>query len=290
MSLKCGKTIPLAVSAVLLSVALTACQHEVPTEGVHRGFEFVVWQDREVWIVGYSGTSDVVRIPSHIHGLPVAIIGEEAFRGGNLQRLYIADTVRFVDTRAFADNRLASVDIGKGVMAIGLGAFENNLLTEIVIPDNWFHGFTGVGIGAFAFSNNRLERVTLGRFTQINTETFSNNQITEVTLSYARFISAMAFAHNRLESLVIPDAVEYIGWQAFAHNNLTCVYLPDNVEVQSEAFFNNDITDIVIGENVLFDTRLAPAFPNGFDDFYREHGSRAGTYTFDGEQWHVEFR
>ena len=296
MSLKCGKTIPLAVSAVLLSVAFTACQHEVPTEGVHRGFEFVVWQDREVWIVGYSGTSDVIRIPSHIHGLPVDTIGEEAFRGRNLRRLYIADTVRHVALWAFADNQLTHVDVGRGVTRICIGAFENNLLTDLYIPDNWDHGFPGVSIGGFAFSNNRLERVTLGRFTFISIGSFANNLITELTLPGDNFIiPAMAFAYNRLERIVVPDTVEHIGWQVFANNNLTSVRLPDRIEVvEPQAFMNNNITEITIGADVSLLTSATLdngcVFPHGFDDFYREHGSRAGTYTFDGEAWHVEFR
>ena len=69
-----------------------------------------------VTITGYTGTSKDVRIPPRIGGLPVTVIGENAFsndpyvRKGNRNQITsvtIPNTVTIIEKKAFDQNRLS---------------------------------------------------------------------------------------------------------------------------------------------------------------------------------------
>ena len=85
-----------------------------------------------------------------------------------------------------------------------------------------------------------------------------------------------------------------LAWDAFLNNMLEEIVIHDNMRVIGRgAFQGNDIARITIGEGVRlgwyhFDQGLLTSFDNGFDDFYRYHGSRAGTFAFRGGQWYAE--
>ena len=81
------------------------------------------------------------------------------------------------------------------VIAIGNGAFANQQLTSVTIPNSV------ASIGSNAFANNQLVSITIGNsVTSIGNEAFANNRLTRVT---------------------IPNSVTSIGVRAFSGNNLT---------------------------------------------------------------------
>jgi hypothetical protein len=45
------------------------------------------------------------------------------------------------------------------------------------------------------------------------------------------------------------------------------------------------LTRITIGENVDLGDYYRPAFERNFDEFYRNNGSKAGTYIYNGHGW-----
>lgn len=104
------------------------------------------------------------------------------------------------------------------------------------------------------------------------------------------------FENNLLTDIVIPDSVTSIGQQAFQNNQLTAVTVPDSVTfIEINAFAGNKLTRITIGSNVEFQVDLSRGdytggFGSAFLQIYKEHGRRAGTYTYRDSSWAVEFR
>ena len=112
---------------------------------------------------------------------------------------------------AFTQNQLLSVLIPNSVTHIGNGAFTSNGLESVVIPNSVTH----IGIGAFA--QNRLRSVVI------------SNSVTH--------IEAEAFSNNYLDKVVIPDSVTYIGAMAFSDNNYNlAVSVPKGAKIEDGAF------------------------------------------------------
>ena len=229
---------------------------------------------RAVRITGYLGTNWHVRIPPTIRGLPVTHIGSWAFYRTNLISVTIPNSVTHIEDTAFWRNQLTSVTIPNSTTNIGMNAFGRNQLTNISIPNSVTH------IGGNAFRENQLTNVTIP------------NSVTE--------INGTAFRDNQLTSVTIPNSVTEIGAEAFMDNQLTSVTIPNSVtRIWTNAFIGNQITSITIGANVYLGlVRIGGggwagaggllegrAFGNGFCDFYRSQGRRAGVYTWNGTAW-----
>ena len=184
---------------------------------------------------------------------------------------------------------------GIPVKTIGVHAFREKNLTEVIIPDSVIliekaafkdNGLTGVSIGnnvtsigPMAFQNNQLTGVVIpDSVTSIGFDSFYSNRLTSVTIGKGvTLISAYAFFNNLLTSLIIPDSVTHIESHAFDHNQLTSVVvIPDRVKIDYAAFrglgYGNEI---IIGANVQFDIW---AIDDVFYELYNGGGRQAGTY------------
>lgn len=79
------------------------------------------------------------------------------------------------------------------IISMDNGAFANNQLTSIIIPDSV------VTIGQHAFYGNQLTSITIPNSTQIiDWNAFAYNQITSVTLGNAVDMGPGAFSHNSI--------------------------------------------------------------------------------------------
>ena len=116
-----------------------------------------------ITITSYNGPGGTVVIPREINGIPVKVIGREAFRGKKIFSITIPDSVISIGNRAFADNLLRSVSIPNSVTIIQDLAFSNNLLDSVTIPNSI------TSIGELAFGDNLITSFTIGqnvRFTR----------------------------------------------------------------------------------------------------------------------------
>jgi hypothetical protein len=145
------------------------------------------------------------------------------------------------------------------VTKIGNGAFADNKLTSIIIPD------TVIYIGHIAFENNLLQEVVL------------SNSITT--------INQLAFAHNQIKNIIIPNGVTFIMDGAFENNQITEIIIPNSVtEIGNGVFENNPLEKITIGENVELYEWIYP-FEEEFCLYYIKHGKKLGTYIKRNGHW-----
>ncbi|MBU2930252.1 leucine-rich repeat domain-containing protein [Winogradskyella psychrotolerans] len=133
------------------------------------------------------------------------------------------------------------------VTSIGNGAFQNNQLTHITIPNT----VTDIGFDAFAF--NQIMNVTIPTsVVSIGQQAFADNQLTSITIpNSVTNIGAIAFQFNQLTSVTIPNSITSIGYGTFGSNQLTSINIPNSVtNIDFDAFAYNNLTDVVIPESV----------------------------------------
>ena len=160
----------------------------------------------------------------------------------------------FIDTTtigvgAFEGNQLTSVVIPNSVTTIGNNAFNENNLTSVVIPNSV------TTIGAGAFQENQLTSVEIpDSVTEIGIIAFQGNQLTSVVIpDFVISIGNGAFIDNQLTSVVIGNSVTEIGEGAFQNNVLTSVVFksPSSViSIGNDAFQGNQLTFVEIPNSV----------------------------------------
>jgi hypothetical protein len=206
---------------------------------------------------------------------------------GDEKELVIPNTINglpvvYIGKGAFFENKLESVILPDCLESIGRIAFGKNELTNIIIPNSV------VSINEEVFFYNKLENITISKtITRITANTFNSNRLTSVTIpDSVRIIDWGSFANNKLTELEIPENVEFIGNRAFANNQLTEVaILSSSVRILYEAFFGNQISSISLGENIDIED---DAFENNFTTFYAAKGKKGGRYTYDNGTWNME--
>ena len=185
------------VPIIVLIIALLGSCSARQRYNDEKDFTVRFMHNTTVTIIGYTGTSKDVRIPPKIGGLPVTVIGENAFSNDP----YVRKGNR---------NQITNVTIPNSVIEIGHGAFADNNLTSINIPDS---------------------------ITSISDALFVTNKLTSITIpENIVSIGAEAFMDNKLTEVIIPKNVTSIGYVAFMHNNLTRITIGENVELDNRAF------------------------------------------------------
>jgi len=159
----------------------------------------------------------------------------------------------------------------KKVIKISFGAFNDEGLTSVTIPDSVIeiYGTTlekkDVDKNYGAFSNNKLSNINIpDSVTKIGDFSFKDNQLTSITIpENVTNIGDYAFANNQLTSITIPENVTYIGKYAFANNQLTRITI------------HNKIKEIGFS-----------AFGNSIHGLLKMYGIRAGTFEKRDDKWY----
>jgi hypothetical protein len=101
-----------------------------------------------------------------------------------------AEKLTRIDKWSFAYNDLKTVQIPPGIIVIGEGAFANNDLAELTLPEStqsiegWAFAYNNISriifpkdvvhIGVSAFYGNNLTEITLGDFVHISPDAINN--------------------------------------------------------------------------------------------------------------------
>ncbi len=150
----------------------------------------------------------------------------------------IPNSVTKIDTNAFNDCSLTSINIPNSVTTIGGSAFRDCPLTSINIPNSV------TSIGSNAFGGCPLTSINIpSSVTTIGGSAFSNcKSLKSVTLGNSvTSIGEMAFHYCEvLESVTLGKSVKTIGVRAFGNcYALTSIHLPDSVvSIGQDAFAN----------------------------------------------------
>ncbi len=190
--------------------------------------------DGSAIISAYTGAGGAITIPSTVGGYQVTGIGAYAFSsaaGFSVTSAVIPDSVTRIDVYAFDGcSSLTSVNLGKGLLTIGNGAFEHcTKLSSVTIPNS----VTAIGSWAF-YTCTGITTLSLG------------SGLTSIG-DYA-FDGCAA-----LGSLTIPNNVVSIGTSAFEGcSSLSTVTISNKVHtIGSFAFYDcNALTTVTIGSGV----------------------------------------
>lgn len=170
-------------------------------------------------------------------------IGQEAFKGNQLTKAELPDTVTVLGQGVFAANAITSVRIPKNetLTVIPEGLFSMNIrLEQVEIPD------TIKEIGQTAFAGARLTSLVIPKsVTKIGEKAFHLHHLTELTIpGNVKEIGASAFEGTykatTLKNLTLEEGIESIGKYAFKEALLETVHFPNSVKIVGEEPFENN--------------------------------------------------
>lgn len=181
-----------------------------------------------------TGLQSIKFIDPTTAGNLVFTIGASAFAGcSNLTSVNFGTcTVKSIGERAFANTKISSFTVPKGLETIGAGAFSGTSLT--------FSGTNGYNVSSNAILSS--DNKTLLLFTGTGSYTVPSTVVK---------IAPYAFASSGVTSVTIPSSVKDIGEGAFANSSLGSVTISANVtSIPAYAFYNTKLTSLSLPNSV----------------------------------------
>jgi hypothetical protein len=193
-----------------------------------------------------------IELPNSITKIGIAAFGLNEISG----TLTLPQGLELIEENAFAENDISAVSLPNTVTEIRAYAFDSNntALTNIELKDVVKDGFTFI-----EWQNKNAETVT-----SINDFTLAYKAILKeaahiITIDDIEFdkstgtiIRYFAYYTNiEIPSTIDEVNVQTIKDEAFASKNITNVKFPESLfEIGSLAFFNNQLQEIVIPDNI----------------------------------------
>lgn len=192
----------------------------------------------------YAHADYTVTVPSYVDGVPVTVIGNNAFRAcTDIQKVILPETLVEIEYGAFASAYyLQEVNLPEGLKVIGNQAFAYCNLAELVLPESLeqlgYQSFAGneiteitipagvnlVGAGSFAYCDE-LTAI------HVAAENGTYKSLEGVLFS-ADGKTLVAYPAAKGERYDIPAGVEIVGDEAFRGNGtLTTLNFPEGLRV-----------------------------------------------------------
>lgn len=205
-----------------------------------------------VWVTGPVSEEEThYEFPSHLDGVPITGIADDAFAYAPIMKLILPDELEYIGQGAFYNcPALTAVTIPSSVYRIGDYAFYSCIsLEKVYIPENiswigglsfqdtpWLDGQTDdyvvVGDGVLIRANVTGEVTVPGNVRYISSAFYRNEAITSVKLPKKLLeIGPAAFMGcTALAEVIVPDSVVWIGASAFRGcSALSSLLLPESV-------------------------------------------------------------
>lgn len=184
-------------------------------------------------VIGFKaaeGGDQTVTVPTRFGGVPVTVIGADAFRGAtDITCVVLPQTIEKIDYRAFYGCRnLTQINFPEGLRTIGAWAFYNAALTELHLPDS----LETLGYESFAFNDmthvtipSGVRQVLAGCF--IYCQNLKSISVAEENTAYKSVDGVLFSADGKRlvafpaaygESYTIPDGVEILEEEAMRGN------------------------------------------------------------------------
>ena len=141
-----------------------------------------------------------------------------------------------------------AVEFPEGLEKIGMAAFQNSLLTSVILPDS----VTELGVGAFTGAHlvdtiklsSGLEIIPQNAFTHTAATGVEIKAVKKVEIpNGVKTIGRGAFNGCLVEELTLPDSLELIDQQAFYNHSLKELNIPKSVKTIGKSAFKIDTNE-----------------------------------------------
>ena len=209
--------------ALMTCLSLVSCKRKEGEES--RGLEMTLAENGAYYVVtGMGSCKDFdVLIPKEYKGLPVAAIGERAFKGSRVTRITLTENVLYIAENAFESCGSLSYNELSGICYMGT---ENNpayaVISVKINSDETFaiHKDSKI-IADCAFYDCGMTSLTLPEgITHIGKNAFySCGELESIELSKSlAYVGDEAFGNcSSLEKIHLPKSVSHIGASAFMY-------------------------------------------------------------------------
>ncbi len=193
-------------------------------------------------ILSYTGGKDEVTVPETINGIPVTIIGKDAFfRNTEVRKVKLPDSIQEIEGRAFAfDKALESINMPAALETIGDYAFRgcSGLMGTLNLPE----GLTKIGSYAFQECSGLTEIYLPSTMKALIPGVIFTDctGLQSVTISEGvEVIDRSTFSGcTSLKSVTLPESLTFLGGDAFFNTALETVRIPANTKLENNPFEN----------------------------------------------------
>ena len=225
----------------------------VQTQG---DYKYATLTSGDVSIIEYLGSDTELDLSVLDFGAPITAIGGSAFEDKGIVRVTLPDTLTSIQAEAFAYNPLCEITIPASVTFIGREAFTYTDISSLTFSE----GSQIANIEQYAFEKTeKLTEVTLpASLTTMGRGVFQESGLNTVNFEEGiklERIPENAFAETKLQSITLPDSVNYIDHNAFMEiPTLQSVTFgnAESISLQSNSFYHTGLVSLHIPANVTY--------------------------------------
>lgn len=210
-------------------------------------------EDGEAIITGYTGSNEVVSIPSTIQNIPVVEIGENAFKENSvINKVVFPYGLRSIGNYAFVScSNLQCIVLPDTISYIGEGSFSwCESLEQVVLPDQ----LESLGDCAFYGCSSLCEIILPGSIKDLGYGTFGEcSNLYEIIIpeGVTELKSELFIECSSLKEVILPDSLTTLGDSVFYRcENLILITIPASVRSIDTSCFANcfALSDILVEE------------------------------------------
>ena len=215
--------------------------------------------------LGWDNLSSLTLNMFSEHMPNIKSIGAHAFRGSNIRKIELPNSVTSIGEKAFKDTFLSDINISNSVTEIGDSAFTETRLnfSTFELPNQFLNCEEIIRIGTYNVKTGAWLTKELVLSSGLNLLKHITKSYLLIVFPNITSIEARAFLDAGILSFEIPETVESIGFEAFKSCKLTTLKIPESVKlIEESAFYDNQLHTLILHDNLKSVERLAFARNN----------------------------